>query len=178
MNTNKRISNATLSLKLPPEIAKIMPWIISAKASGKLNLADWAKKEYERAEQVARERERAERAAEHRREWLQLLRKQEELERQEWLAKRLAEERTQRARLEKLGTHFALEDGFEEIQPTQSSQKGWRRLLSECPDLCEARRYGMWGESRSVYGSGHYSVKHNCGRKPRKPWFKKTRAQH
>lgn len=170
MNTNT--TKATLSLKLPPEVAKIMPWVISAKASGKSGHSDWAKSEYERAAELARERERSEAAAEECRryyEWQeQLKREEEERRRQAWLAEQVR----QRARLDAVGAHLYLnETGEKEFLPSQSSQKGWRRLLSECPDLWESGRYGAWGCRETV---GY--TRRNRGRKPRKPWFKKTRA--
>lgn len=163
----------TLSLKLPPEVANIMPWILAARKSGDPKQIAWAKREYETAQEKARWREHYERRAEERRlrfEYEQRLREEEQ--EREYLAWE-AEQKKQEARLRRLGGHVATEDdGCEYLQPTQSSQKGWRRLLSECPDLCERTRYGMWGGKRDTFASGHHSVKHNCGRKPRKPWFK------
>jgi hypothetical protein len=170
MNTNR----TKLSLKLAPEVAKIMPFIISAKASGKSGHADWAKSEFDRASAIARERERWEHEIEERRRerewWQQLDREQEERERQAWLEKRLEEERLQRKRLDACNAHlYCNEDGEEEFLPSQSSQKGWRRLLSEFPQWPIFPGHCEWGID---FQSGHYSVKHNCGRKPRKPWFK------
>jgi hypothetical protein len=186
MNSNSK----KLSLKLPPEVAKIMPFIVSAKASGKTQLNEWAKQEYERALTEARMRERSEREAEVRRERIEWERRliEEEQER-EYLVWR-QEQCVQEKRLEKLDAHWALDDGREEIQPTQSSQKGWRRMLSECVDLQDRHRYYMWGGKHDRYRSNQKSLcairggkwkkqkgKHNNGRKPRKPWFKKTHAR-
>lgn len=190
MDTNKRTGNETLSLKLPPEVAKIMPWIVAAKASGKPGHANWAKEEFERASTTAREREKWEQRLEERRrhyEWLdQLQREQDEADRQ----KRLEERRAEQALLDRLGAHlYCNEFGEQEFLPSHNSQKGWRRLLSEFPGLCDLKRYGKWGgkgycsneRSRFVVRKGKWvkrKGKYNNGRKPRKPWFKKTRAQH
>jgi hypothetical protein len=166
VNTEKR-----LTLKLSPEVAKVMPWIVAAKASANPKQVAWAKREYETAQRRAVDRERREREAARRRE---------EHERELCEHERAHLESVERLRardeqLEKFGVHWAFEDGWEEIQPTQSSQKGWRRLLSEHSNLVIRRRYSKWGGNRELFGSGHHSVKHNCGRKPRKPWFKKAR---
>lgn len=175
MNAN----SAKLSLKLPPEVAKIMPWIVSAKASGSAKQVAWAKQEYELAQEKARWREQREQEAEERR----LEREQELRESEERAERQYQAWLEQKAYWATLGIHYALEDGWEEIQPTQSSQKGWRRLLSEHADLRRDKCYGMWGGRRDrIHSNQNASRKNNyrgdkpnCGRKPRKPWFKKTR---
>lgn len=187
---------ATLSLNLPPEVAKIMPWIIAAKASGMPKQIKWAKGEYEFAQTRAKERTYWEQELEVRRQEWAREREERELQDAFWREydKTLQElwEREDRANAElyRLGKYWArlgfprgLEDGFAEIQPTQSSQKGWRRLLSEHADWREKDRYSMWGGKRDYLRSNqtcsrrnnYRGNKHNCGRKPRKPWFKKTR---
>lgn len=157
----------TLSLKLPPEVAKVMPWIVAARKSGDPKQLAWAKREYEAAQEKARWREQYERRAEERRlrfEYEQRVREEEQ--EREFLAWK-QEQDEQKARLARLGVHFALEDGWEEIQPTQSSQKGWRRLLSELKD---ARlpppdwRAHSWGR---YWRQGKRDKKRNRGQKPR-----------
>ena len=159
--------NTKLSLKLSPEAAKVLPWLINAKKGGKPKDVDWAKREFELAKKRAHYREMEEREAEERRARRafeqRLFEERCEREYYEWEH----EQEEQQALLERLGTHFAVEDGWEEIQPTQSSQKGWRRLLSE---YREVRDWGFCGDW-SLRPYGHRS-RRNCGRKPRKPWFK------
>ena len=159
----------TLSLKLPPEVAKIMPWIVAAKITGDSKQAAWARKEYKIARERATQRERweIERQA--------LLREIKEREDQEQERHLRSVEKWQKQRdyWALLGVHFAVEDGWEEIQPCHSSQKGWRRLLSECDDLVDSNRYGKWGRGRGTRWK--YSSNRNCGRKPRTLRFKKTR---
>jgi hypothetical protein len=167
-DTKENLVTKTLSLNLSPEVQKIMPWIISAKASGKHTR--WAHEQYEYASRLAREREAREREAERRRlEHEARLRESEERAECERQARR-----KQEADWARRGIHFVLdEDGYKEIQPTQSSQKGWRRLLSEHSDLRKRGRYGDWGNKNYHRTSGHYSVKHNYGRKPRsRPRYK------
>lgn len=159
------MTKQTLSLKLPPEVAKIMPWIVSAKASGNQKLAIWARREYEIACERARQRKRFERELEERRR----AQREEDACREREFQRWLREERELRERHARWGIHYALEDGWEEIQPTQGSQKGWRRLLSEHPALCDKGRYGKWGGKDGCHANYQ---KRNCGRKPRKPWFK------
>ena len=167
-----------LSLKLKPETAKIMDWIVAAKMSGDPKQQAWAKNEFETASERARERERAEEALRERearfafwREQERLTLELEEREREAECEAKFAEVRGFQAFWAQRGYHVALEEGCE-AQPTQSSQKGWRRLLSEHDDLCDWRRYGQWGRTSYRRNSGHRSAKHNCGRKPRKSWFK------
>lgn len=173
----------TLSLKLPPEVAKIMPWIVAAKKTGDRKQAAWAKKEYEIARERAAQRERWEREREERRRENERLTRERE---ERW--ERQAEERRKRDEYHALlGIHYAEEDGWEYIQPCHSSQKGWRRLLSECTDVVDKRRFdlGAWGSNHDRIRSNqtcgkrnkYRGDKHNCGRKPRKPWFKKTRRR-
>jgi len=161
MNTN----TTKLTLKLPPEVEKVMPWIVSAKASGVSKLAEWARREYEIASEHARQRERRERESEARRQAYEREQK-EQKEREQHL---FEEWQKQRARWALLGMHFALEDDFEEIQPSQSSVKGFRRLFSEHPDILRhsSSYYRYWGDK----GRSNWN-KRNCGRKPRKPWYK------
>lgn len=173
----------TLSLKLPPEVAKIMTWVVAAKATGDSRQAAWAKKEYEIARARADQRERWEREREER-ERQYAREEQERAEREAYWSEfdRLrkeawAEEDRARERWVRFGFPHAEKDGFLEPQPSHSSQKGWRRLLSECDELVDKRRYAKWGHTRDLFSSGHHSVKHNCGRKPRKPWFKKARRR-
>lgn len=166
-------SNSTkLTLKLSPEVSKVMPWLIAAKKSGNPKDVEWAAREYELAEMRARDRERWERQVQDRRERIAFEQRLIAAEQERVRCARLEEQRIEMQRLERLGAHHALEEGWMEFQPSQSSQKGWRRMLSECVDLHDSNRYGMWGDNTSNRGSGHYTVKHNCGRKPRKPWFK------
>jgi hypothetical protein len=163
---------ATLSLKLPPEIAKIMPWIIAAKASGNPKQVVWAKREYEIAAERARARARWEAEAEERR-----IERERELSTRTWREEcwreydRLVLEHYKREDFEKkrwasLGFPFAFEEGFDEHQPGHSSQKGFRRFFSEFGD----RRSGF-GLFFSDGPSGHRSWR-NEGRKPRKSWYK------
>ena len=165
----------TLSLKLSPEVAKLMPWIVAAKSSGKPKSVEWARREFEAASAQARAREQ------HERDERERLERRQKIEKE----KRECEEREYRELQEfwnKLNVHFykfepvgyeVVPDGqWEEFLPSQSSQKGRRRLLSEHSDLVDMHRYGKWGGLSDFFPSGHHSVKHNCGRKPRKPWFK------
>lgn len=167
----------TLSLKLSPEVAKIMPFIVAAKATRDPKQVAWAKQEYEIARERAAQRERWEREREEREReereraaidafWKELDRARNE----SW-----AEEARAMAYWNRLGFLYAEEHGFLEPTPAHSSQKGWRRLLSEHDDLVDSNRPHKWGCSRDLFPAGHHSVKHNFGRKPRKPWFKKAR---
>lgn len=203
-------TKTTLSLKIPPEVTKIMPWITRAKATGERSHIDWARREFEIASERAREREQAERELEERRKWrefeLEQERRWQEEERQQALLleqrRREEEERRLRVNNARYGTHYAVEDdGNEYLQPTQSSQKGWRRLLSEFDDLCDWDRYSQWGRRRTfcrATGNRWRPIRTNedrrnrvqrdevvnhdfdrngmnkwhFGKKPRTPWFK------
>ena len=170
------ISNK-LTLKLKPETAKVMPWLIANKLGGKPDLVAWAKNELHLAEQKARQREKWEREREIRElEWEEARARRreldalnEELDRE--LAKEARREQREHERWLNLGFPFAYEEGFDQPLPAQSNQKGWRRLISEHADLCDWSRYGQWGRIRGEYGRGHRSYR-NEGRKPRTPWFK------
>jgi hypothetical protein len=126
----------TLSLKLPPEVAKIMPWILSAKRTGDPKQAAWAKKEYAIASERAAQRERWEKQREEReREWAAEERRSEALKayweehdrirKEEWAKEARAE-----ALFEQLGVSGEKE-GFLEPMPAQSCTKGRRRLHSQ-----------------------------------------------
>jgi hypothetical protein len=166
-----------LALRLPPEVSKIMPWIIAARATGCPKQIAWAQKEYEIATTRARAREQWERGRAEREENLRLeAEKRRALDAfwREFDSLRAAEwqrEEREEKRWNNLGFPNALKEGFGEPQPAQSSQKGWRRLLSEHADLCNSKRYGQWGNSEGTFQlSKHTGLAK--GRKPRKPWFK------
>lgn len=165
-------SNSTkLSLKLSPEVAKIMPFIVSAKASGKPQLVQWAKKEYEVASAKARWREEYERGREERereaKEHRQLRAEQDAFWREFDRIRREAWQAEDRARRywSNLGFSSAAEDGFLEMQPAHSSQKGSRRLLSEFPK--KKGGFNDWGAmvGRNQRWSRHTGLPR--GRKPR-----------
>lgn len=190
MNTN----STKLSLKLPPEVAKIMPWIIQAKVSGKPGSADWAKEEYERAADIARQRERWEREREEDRR----VRAQQEAFWREYGERvrqaKLEEERLQPKRLDACSAHlYCNEDGEEEFLPSHGSSNGGLRRQWARSQEAGLRDHSFWERkwladaprSNERWGKNRYHPKriyrdhsHNNGRKPRKPWFKKTRAQH
>jgi hypothetical protein len=170
-------SSTTLSLKVQPEIRPFLAAIIEAKSRGDDCAVARRTEHYqsvlyriEMEERIKRENEKRERE--------RGLERQEE---EEGVRKRLAEWQEQKLYWQMLGIHFALEDdGYEYMQSTQSSQKGWRRLLSEFAKEREKGRYHMWGGKRDRIRSNqtcgrrnnYRGDKHNCGRKPRKPWFK------
>jgi hypothetical protein len=179
----KNPMTTTLSLKLPPEVAKIMPWILAAKATADPKQVAWAKREHDIARQTAHWREQRERDAEVRRSrfaYEQQL--QEEEQEREFLAWQ-REQDEQQARLARLGVHFAIEDdGQEYIQPTQGSSSGGLRRQWSRAEEEGIHEHSFWERSWLIYmdhsnqnSSRHNNFrgnKHNCGRKPRKPWFK------
>ncbi len=167
------LTSKKLTLKLSPEASKVMPWLIAAKKSGNPKDVEWATREYERAEMYAREREQMERRAQDRRERIEREQRLIEQERERENLARLALKCEQERRLEKLGAHFALEDGWEEFQPTQSGCTNFRRFMSENkqarrPAPCDWSGHS-WGR---YWRQGKRDKKRNRGQKPRKPWFK------
>jgi hypothetical protein len=176
-------NKSTLSLKLQPEVAKIIPWIISAKASGKPKDATWAKREYEIAQALARERERHEAWLEERRlekEWRQKLQlEEEERDYQAWLA----DQELQQKRLDACNAHvYTGEDGSDDFLPSQNSTSGglrreWARMQEEGlrdKALKDRSLLPYMARSNERYGKNRHHRKrtyrdhsHNCGRKPR-----------
>lgn len=153
MNTNSK----KLSLNLPPELCFALPKLARSRVYGKLDQITWAEREYRYAERKLQEREARERVERERQRVLELQRRVDVM---------------RRSRIRCLELREGVEPD-EPQAPAQSSQKGWRRLLSEHLDLRIPGRYGEWGDTRSRTGSGRHSSKHGA----RKPCYKDHRAR-
>ena len=153
----------TLTLRIPEEARKVLPWLIAAKAARRDREAEWLKGVFQDKLHEARERERRELEARERREY-------EERERQAELERLEEECRKWQEWWDKtwFNTHFYIsEDGLEEFLPSQSSNnKGFRCFVSIHPRDSDKHRWGYDGPKQWTK-IGHHS-RRNHGRKPRR----------
>lgn len=143
-------TKSTLTLRLPAEAMKVMPHLVRAKMLGKPKLIESVRGHFKAELAKARHREESQRRREQEREWQEQLRaaEHEALKREAEKAEAWRLEEEKRVAWIFRDTHFYLgEDDELEFLPRHSSNKGFRRLLSEHPDLRESRRYGQWGEN-------------------------------